>query len=192
MNSFTTTGGQVIPTESESQVRDAIRLADQAHKNVGDGGGWDDPRLRAHLTARAKARGIPHIIPAGWGRESAGKSAGVTELYKLDVSRVDAVATPANGIGTLLMKSLPSPPAAKWADWPTVARQTGEAIKAIAKANGCALRSAEIEMTTPAEAHEALKKAAEYRRMADTLTDRASADSYRQLAKKILKEAGME
>lgn len=75
MNSFTTTRGQVIPTESESQVRDAIRLADKAHQDVGDGGGWDDPRLRAHLTARAKAHGIPHIIPARWGTNGSAKSA---------------------------------------------------------------------------------------------------------------------
>lgn len=68
-HSYKLPGGQVIPTESESQVRDGIRLAAKAHHDVGDGGGWDDPGLRAHLTARAKAHGIPHIIPPDWKRE---------------------------------------------------------------------------------------------------------------------------
>jgi hypothetical protein len=74
-SSYKLPSGQVIPTESESQVRDAIRLAARAHQDVGDGGGWDDPRLRTHLTARARAHGVSHIIPAGWGRDTAGKSA---------------------------------------------------------------------------------------------------------------------
>lgn len=72
-----------------------------------------------------------------------------------------------------------------------VDRELTRVIKDVLKASGCSLKGATVEYATPPERGEALRKASDYRRMAERLTDRASAEAYRQLAKQTLQEAGL-
>jgi hypothetical protein len=76
-------------------------------------------------------------------------------------------------------------------DGPRVNRELSRVIKDVLKSSGCSLTTATVEYVTPPERAEALSKAFEYRQMAERLTDGASADSYRALAKKTLQEAGL-
>jgi hypothetical protein len=66
------------------------------------------------------------------------------------------------------------------------------AVHGVAKRAGCAVKSIEIEVATPIERAEAIAKASDYRLQAERLTDKAAAGGYRQLAKKVLQEAGLE
>ncbi len=194
--------GRTVQTTTPDQVKLAIQQASGAHRT---GSELDDEGLRAHLVDRALITDQRHLLPASFGQEHAQRQAkakvretatmagkSLSEIYDMAVSRVDGVLNPANGTGFLLAKSAAAAPPPKWADWPEVASQTRDAIYDVAKANGCKVTSIDIDMTTPAEAHEALKKAAAYQEQAERLIDRGSADAYRALARKTLKEAGLD
>lgn len=106
-NSYRLPSGRVIPTETPDHVRAAVGQAKAAHRT---GGELDNQGLRAHLIGRAAAIGAKHLIPASWAHESAGKSSAdidalITELEQFDPTRVDGVASAANGFGFLLTKA---------------------------------------------------------------------------------------
>jgi hypothetical protein len=98
--------GAVVPTSNPQEVSAAIAQAKAAHRTGGDD---DDPGLRSHLIGRAAANGLQRLIPASWAAGAAGKSAdpldGLTELEAIMATRVDLVASPANGAPLLIMKS---------------------------------------------------------------------------------------
>lgn len=185
--------GRVIPTETAEHVRAGIRQAMGADSDASDSG------FRRHLITRAAVHGMKHMIPASWAHESAGKSAGVSELYKFDVTRVDAVATPANGIGTLLMKSAAAAAPARPGYRSVSVEYDAPALEALGKAPSLNAgltelarqgRLGELQQdiartakAIAASVDEPLSKAAEDERQAAAMTDPVTAEGYRQRAR---------
>ena len=78
----------------------------------------------------------------------------------------------------------------QWTD-ARVGREMRDAVAGVAKAANCGVASMTIDVITPAERAEALRKAFDYKQLAGRVIDQAQAATYRDMAAAELKKAGI-